>query len=107
MDLVSEMGRSKVGLGRERGRKSCRLRLAGRDMGAVRASALPGDITDEAFIEEATTPLPAPAEETETLSSSVALVCCRRVLVLCNSFLMFTYARVYSTHTCTQCHICV
>ena len=78
MDLVSEMGRSKVGLGRERGRKSCRLRLAGRDMGAVRASALPGDITDEAFIEEATTtPLPAPAEETETLSSSVALVCCR------------------------------
>ena len=74
--LASEKGRTKVGLGRESGRKSCRLRLADRDMVTVRAFALPGDTTDETFIEDATTPLPTPPEGTDSLTASVALVCC-------------------------------
>ena len=109
IDLVSEKGSSKVGLGRERGRKFCSLRLVDRDMWTVRAFALPGDTTDGVVVtvEPTAAPLPVPPEGTEKLSSSVAIVYCWWVLVLRNSFLMFTYAHVqYMIHTyahaCTQ-----
>ena len=78
IDLVSEKGSSKVGLGRERGRKFCSLRLVDRDMWTVRAFALPGDTTDGVVVtvEPTAAPLPVPPEGTEKLSSSVAIVYC-------------------------------
>ena len=77
IDLVSEKGSSKVGLGRERGRKFCSLRLVDRDMWTVRAFALPGDTRDGAVTVEATAaPLPIPPEGTDMLSSSLAMMYC-------------------------------
>ena len=77
IDLVSEKGSSKVGLGRERGRKFCSLRLVDRDMWTVRAFALPGDTTDGAVtVEPTAAPLPIPPEGTDMLSSSLAMMYC-------------------------------
>lgn len=77
IDLVSEVGSSKVGLGRERGCKFCGLRLVDRDMWTVRVFALPGDTTDGVVtVEPTAAPLPVPPEGTDMLSSSVAIVYC-------------------------------
>lgn len=77
IDLVSEKGSSKVGLGRERGRKFCSLRLVDLDMWTVRAFALPGDTTDGAVtVEPTAAPLPVPPEGTDMLSSSLAMMYC-------------------------------